>query len=76
MHAGIWPAEQTDLRSLHQAGPCAISGLARGPDQQQGTQGGGWWRPASHDLQALMQGPGGGGRSQRTLGTFSKLEVV
>lgn len=41
VHAGTWPAEQTDLRSLHQAGPCVISGLTRGPDQQQGTGGGG-----------------------------------
>lgn len=46
-----------------------MSGLARGPDEQQGG-------PASRDLWALTQGPGGGGGSQRTLGTFSKLEVV
>lgn len=36
VHAGTWLAEQTDTRSLHQVGLGAISGLAKGPEEQQG----------------------------------------
>lgn len=71
MHAGTWPAEQTDPRSLHKEGPSAISGLAKGPEEQQER----WGLPPC-DLRVLTWGPRGGGGSQRTLGTFSKLEVV
>lgn len=74
MHAGTWPAEQTDPRSLYQEGPSAISGLAKGPEEQQGR-----WGLSPCDLRAWMAltwGPKGGVESQRTLGTFSELEVV
>lgn len=42
----------------------------------QGTRGAARGGLSPRDLRALTQGPGGGGGSQRTLGTFSKLEVV
>lgn len=83
-HAGNWLAEQTTLGSLHPGALRAISGIAKQSDKKQGRVGaviGGWgcggcvWAPPC-DLPALTWGLGRRRESQRSLGTFSKLEVV